>query len=84
MFRSVASRPPQHARHPFESPHHRIVHAHEDVAVMGQQTVGERREFLRRFLLSITIGSSLILPLVITRQSGFPRKEDDAAACKAA
>ena len=43
-LRRIPSGPPQDTRLPFEGADHRIIHAHEDIAIVQQAPVGDRRK----------------------------------------
>jgi len=71
-FGSVTPRSPNDPRSIVKPARHRIVRAHEDIAVVQQETIHERASRACAASLSISIGSSVKFPLVITRHSSGP------------
>ena len=70
--RNKTARTPQLPRNSTGNSHYRIIAAQQDVPVMHQEIVGETVQSTIASRLSIAIGSSLRLPLVITKALNPP------------
>ena len=72
---AVSACTPDHARCSIDDPHHRVVVARVDVPIVQKEVIGDAAQTLARpQSLSLAIGSSLTLPLVITSMRPEPRR----------